>query len=412
MPNYILCCFLWLIVLLNRFRFGDFLYPGFLQSLIWAIIVSLFSILQDDFIPISYTTWVVIGLGVVFFSMGAFTSTYGHSPFVSQNDARILPARFPTLFLIMLTAAFVPLLVQKAYMFFMNGPFENGFANLRYAVTANRQETGGYGFFKYLTPIAFFATGQQILRVLHLSSKREKSLTFISIVSAMIYGLISTGRTTIILYLLIVIGIPLVLRRISYKHAVYILLILGIFLFISIGILMGKFGTFTDNLSYNFSLMYKTVETYLLAGIPALNLQLQTHPDCGVSHILRTIYAILHPMGFSVKSLPLIQNFVFTPFPTNVYTVYQPYFLDLGLLALPIFQFGFGFIHGFLYRKATVYRPASSYVFLFAISMFPLALQFFEDLYFSLMSLWVQFLILTILFHFLADNHVRRIAYA
>ena len=382
----------------NGFRFRDILYPGFLQSFVWATIVSLFSVFQNDFMPISFITWLVIGLGVIAFSMGSFISTCGHSPFRLYNKVRTLPMHLPTFLLIILIILFLPVFIKKAYMFYVGGPFDNGFMNLRYALSTNSEQTGGYGILKYLVPIAFFVASQQILRVAHIFSKREKVLAFISIVAAVTYGLLSSGRSTLIMFMLTAFSIPIVLRRIRPIRSGSVFFFVLFIFFVLHGILMGKGGSLNQSWSENIFSMLRTIETYLLSSIPALNFQLHINPDYGIAHTFRTIFALLHAIGFDFNVKPLVKNFVGTPFLTNVYTLYQPYYLDYGLMALPFFQFGFGFLHGALYRKATIYRPASVYIFFFSLSMCPLFLQFFNDQYFSLMSQWMQYLTYSIVF--------------
>jgi len=86
-----------------------------------------------------------------------------------------------------------------------------------------------------------------------------------------------------------------------------------------------------------------------------------------------------------------VQPWVDVPMPTNVYTVYQPYIKDFGLVGGSLVLFVLGFLHALLYRRATVRNPHTTYVFLFALSLFPLVMQAFQDMYFSLLSLWIQY---------------------
>jgi len=95
--------------------------------------------------------------------------------------------------------------------------------------------------------------------------------------------------------------------------------------------------------------------------------------------------------------------------PTNVYTVYQPYIRDFGALGGVSVLFILGFLHAELYRRATVRSPHAIYVLLFALSLFPLAMQVFQDMYFSVLSLWVQYVTYAVvLFVVLTERRSRR----
>ena len=77
--------------------------------------------------------------------------------------------------------------------------------------------------------------------------------------------------------------------------------------------------------------------------------------------------------------------------PANVYTVHHPYIKDFGPLGGVLMLFGLGFLHSVVYRRATVHNPHAIYVFLFALLLFPLLMQVFQDMYFTLLSMWLQY---------------------
>ncbi|PYT03367.1 MAG: hypothetical protein DMF60_18625 [Acidobacteria bacterium] len=124
----------------------------------------------------------------------------------------------------------------------------------------------------------------------------------------------------------------------------------------------------------------------------------------------RTILAVLRALGFGTPYVPLVQPYVDIPMPMNVYTVYQPYFKDFGIGGI-LTLFPLGLAHGFLYRKATVRNPHAVYVFLFSLSLFPLSTQVFQDMYFSVLSTWIQYGAISVLLFgiFSAQNVTNRL---
>ncbi|MCQ6280007.1 O-antigen polymerase [Bacillus sp. EB600] len=74
---------------------------------------------------------------------------------------------------------------------------------------------------------------------------------------------------------------------------------------------------------------------------------------------------------------------------TNVYTFYQYYIKDFGMIYALIVQFFVGILHGVLYRMMLSKKPIN--IFYFSIMVYPLVMQFFEDQYISLLSTWIQY---------------------
>jgi len=96
----------------------------------------------------------------------------------------------------------------------------------------------------------------------------------------------------------------------------------------------------TNKLGDDLGGLSDTVTVYLLAGLPAydqiLSLNLDhTHGDM----TLRSFYSILQTLGLYSHTVPPVQDYVFVPFATNVYTVFYPYYVDFGIVYLLISQF-------------------------------------------------------------------------
>jgi oligosaccharide repeat unit polymerase len=95
-----------------------------------------------------------------------------------------------------------------------------------------------------------------------------------------------------------------------------------------------------------------------------------------------------YALGLSnIQPVALIKEFTYVPDLTNVYTVYEVYFRDFsysGILIPPLFLVG----HYWLYRKALLFGGV--WIFYYSASVYPLVMQFFQDQYFSILSLWIQ----------------------
>jgi len=191
----------------------------------------------------------------------------------------------------------------------------------------------------------------------------------------------------------------LVTRRLSFVKTFFYFGSLGLMIFIGVGVLLNKGASISDDPLDIFIKMYDTFKIYLLGALPAFDnlLQQNLNAEFGLN-TFKTFFTFIRKFDKNISVLPLTQNIVFVPMPTNVYTVYQPYYRDFLLFGVIGIQFFLGIWHGFLYKKATMGK--AYYVFLYALFLYPLFMQFFEDQYMSLLSMWVQYLsIIFIIFH-------------
>lgn len=129
---------------------------------------------------------------------------------------------------------------------------------------------------------------------------------------------------------------------------------------------------------------------YLLGGISAFDSILHgTSSEMNGINTFRSVLAVFASFGFDVPVVDLVQDYAYIPHPTNVYTVFFPYFVDFGIFAVFLTQFIFGAAHTLLYSLAR--RGSSVFAIIFSISVYPLFMQWFQDQYFSLLSTWVMF---------------------
>jgi oligosaccharide repeat unit polymerase len=385
------------ITLFNYFRYGDFLYPPVLQGGVWLLITTMFILNQDMFIRTSNILYFVIMSGVVTFSIGSYLATWEYR--VQQrpikiNDIKLNNAISQIFFWTAIIG--LPFFIRKAYFLGTNGQYGNLFINLRSAVTG-RDDSGGYGMLVYLVTISFLSAWLQLL--VYFQSKNNKIKLLISYAVAIAYAFFSTGRTFFMLLFMTTYGILLITRKVSFIKSFFYFVLIGLIIFIGIGILLGKGVNLQDNPLDITMKMYDIFKVYFLGSLPAFDslIRQDFSPELGLN-TFRTLFAILSKFIDDVTVLPSIQEFVLVPMPTNVYTIYQPYYRDFGLFGVLGIQFIFGIWHGFLYKKATIGKPY--YIFLYALFLYPLSMQFFADQYLSLLSMWIQYMLLSfIIFH-------------
>ena len=95
------------------------------------------------------------------------------------------------------------------------------------------------------------------------------------------------------------------------------------------------------------------------------------------SHTFQTVYLFLNRFGGDFEQNIKLQEFVWVPLPTNVYTVFQPFFEDFGYRGVAIFAMVYGFITGWAYRQM---RNGSGFgKCIYAYAVYVLTLQFYQE---------------------------------
>jgi oligosaccharide repeat unit polymerase len=126
----------------------------------------------------------------------------------------------------------------------------------------------------------------------------------------------------------------------------------------------------------------RSTVAYIVCPTAALD-HVMTHPSdftTAENHTFRSflkVAAALHLITYT--PLPALDDYVFVPYSTNVYTVYKPYITDFGLYGAQIAFLIIGFLHCVLYRKAKA--ESGFWLYIFAMTMFPVIMICFDDLY-------------------------------
>lgn len=106
-------------------------------------------------------------------------------------------------------------------------------------------------------------------------------------------------------------------------------------------------------------------------------------------------YAVLDKFGIGQFEVhEKVQDFMWVPMPTNVYTVMQPFFIDFGYGGVAFFGALYGVVFGALYR---MYRNGSATArVLYAYAVYILVLQFYQDNLMLSLSYIIQLTILVL----------------
>ena len=174
------------------------------------------------------------------------------------------------------------------------------------------------------------------------------------------------------------------------------ILIFSVILFIVFYLLnLGRAGEGSDyqkeETILDFFIMYVLSPPVAFCQLPE-----EVTPQFG-TNTFEVIYLLLSRLGigdFIVKDK--LQEFVFVPISTNVYTIFQPFFIDFGYRGIAVFAGIYGCIIGWIYR---LYKNGNGVgACLYTYTIYVLLLQFYQENVFYSLVFVLQFTFFIVLF--------------
>lgn len=358
-------------------------HPSVLVTALWGGLLTMFHLLPHSMYAVSLRTTLLIVAGVVCFWVGCLVVADAPAQAAQPKRWQSTGLR-PALFWI--SIAGLPVYCLRALDIADSaGVSELWFVNLRIALTLDSADHIGYGVLAYLVPVAFTST------LVELAASRSRFLEWrgwLVFASSLVYAVLSSGRTYLIMLLFAIAFILLLQGRVSGRKILGFGIAGVAVIFFGIGALANKIVVDAAD-GANLTPL-DSLALYIFSPLSALDLALDSDSplEWGLN-VLRSPLAVLNALGLDATVVPLVKEFVFVPQPTNVYTVFLPYVQDFGVAGALLAMLLFGAIHTHLFAKAKTRDPR--YVIGYSLSIYPLGMQFFQDQYFSLLTTWVLF---------------------
>lgn len=132
-------------------------------------------------------------------------------------------------------------------------------------------------------------------------------------------------------------------------------------------------------------LIFYYLYNYMSGGILAFT-QLSDSPTNNFGYYsFRNIYLWLSFL-YPFKIANIVQEWVYIPFPTNIYTYLRPYFIDFGYFSI-IFPAIFGFLSGRIYSWK--YKKIRAYYIVYPLVLYAILMQLIDDQYLTWLSNWI-----------------------
>ncbi len=101
------------------------------------------------------------------------------------------------------------------------------------------------------------------------------------------------------------------------------------------------------------------------------------------------IYPYLNMLGFDLEYTNRLQEFVWVPIATNVYTIMQPFYNDFGVMGIGFFGIIYGSFFGWTYRRFREGDPVFICIYTYLIEV--ILIQFYNDNLLQNIVLFMEF---------------------
>ncbi len=372
------------------------MHPGFLFCIPWITFLTLlvFSNYEYDGSSLCY---IYLLFGTIVFQLGCFLGIkkIKRKERLINTDNQFYFVNFKSLKLIMIAEGLFVLFILFIYLIFMRSHFHINIFLTFHTSQFQLPYAGIIGYCRNMFS-AFgicMVVGYPRIRL----EEREKYKKYILIQLPMYFFMTITRITR---NEMLFAALPLFIAFIivtKQKNAqvfkkMFIAVILFLVVFSTVAIM--KYYDIFINGNY-ISNLYNQIVLYGSGGIVAFQKQfdIMDFESYGGANTLRFFQAVFDKLAGTHYAMPLIQEF--SPIGmgevTNVYTFYQWYANDFGIIYALFVQFIIGIIHGVFYRKMSKMNVLGIYVY--CLLVHPLVMQIFQDQYSALTSSWLQYLI-------------------
>ncbi len=372
-----------LVLLFFATKMGDVFSPWMLTAGVW-LAINLLSLNDIGYLdPLSLQFHYCVMLWVptlIIFSTATYYALPSKQYVFKDDDTDLNKGVFMFFFVIALVCT--PYFVYKVYKIVMMFGTEDLFSNIRSLAVLQSKTGDSAGILKYVNTInkalyvialwnikklgkgVFFTV--LMINLMYAASIMEKGFLFFLFFSTLfvLYEKQKVKLRTIFLWCLFIIvffyGFNLLRSNVDAEN-------------------YGTFGKF-------FSMYILSPSVAFSKTQEILNDQIGTRSFTFIYSFANKIF------GTDYTVMPNLQEFVWVPIPTNVYTVFQPFFQDFGYKGVALFASVYGVITGFIYRLARSGGQVARCVYAYVVYI--LMLQFFQEVFIVGISDLFQYLIL------------------
>ena len=356
---------------------GGYFSPWFLTIAIWGLILGLYYLLDTDLYPITKQFYISFLLWLPIFCLCAF-GTYmlssGSSNGMTKDGIGFNKSLF--IFFFCISLIITPLYVYRVIQIVTMFGTEDLMTNVRTLAVYGE----GQGILNYSAVI------NQALFVVALWAHPKIPIWQIVILGlACLMNALAIMEKGTMFFVFVSTMFVLFEKKVIRIRTILTFSILIIILFYIFN--LGRAGEDSDyqkeETLFDFFTMYA-----LSPPVAFCQLLPEVIPQFG-TNTFETVYLFLQRFGADVVVKDKLQEFVFVPVSTNVYTIFQPFFIDFGYRGVAFFAAVYGCLCGFLYRLFRNGNGAGTCLYTYAVDV--LLLQFYQENVFLSMIFVLQF---------------------
>lgn len=356
---------------------GGYFSPWFLTIAIWGLILGLYYLLDTDLYPITKQFYICFLLWLPIFCLCAF-GTYmlssGPSNGMTKDGIGFNKSLF--IFFFCISLIITPLYVYRVIQIVTMFGTEDLMTNVRTLAVYGE----GQGILNYSAVI------NQALFVVALWAHPKIPIWQIVILGlACLMNALAIMEKGTMFFVFVSTMFVLFEKKVIRIRTILTFSILILILFYIFN--LGRAGEDSDyqkeETLFDFFTMYA-----LSPPVAFCQLLPEVIPQFG-TNTFETVYLFLQRFGADVVVKDKLQEFVFVPVSTNVYTIFQPFFIDFGYRGVAFFAAVYGCLCGFLYRLFRNGNGAGTCLYTYAVDV--LLLQFYQENVFLSMIFVLQF---------------------
>lgn len=266
------------------------------------------------------------------------------------------------------------------------------FLNLRLSLFLEDYSGPRYVFTPVLYPI------MTSLFAISLISNNTKALSKILILWQLIFVISTVGKLAVLTPVIIF----FVIKYIGFKKKIKLRsigLLIGFFAITSFALTILRTSENSDKQS-----LFELLGTYIYSPIIAFGEISQNSENFG-EHIFRFFYALSYRIGLSsIEPVNTVQDYVYIPLPTNVYTIMQPFYQDFDIFGIFYGSIFYGLFYSLMYFKAI--QKQGIYIIFYSYISLNLLFGFFGETLLTNLSLSLYLFIMTgIFWRFCVDKN-------
>ena len=371
-------------------EWGGLFSPWSITMLIWGAILGLYYLLDTDLYPITSQFYICFVLWLPIFVVCSFVTYNLLSPNSSNQRNTFDFNKSIFTFFFVISLVITPLYVYRILQIVMMFSTDDVMNNIRTLAIYGE----GQGFLSYSNVI------NQSLFIVSLWAYPKVPMWQVVVLTfaCILNSLAIMEKGTIFLVFICIMFVLFEKKVIKIRSIIVAgILLIGFFYIFNLARAEEDSDYQNNETILDFFTMYA-----LSPPVAFCQLLPEVIPQFG-TNTFEIIYLFLDRFGVNdiiVKNK--LQEFVWVPVSTNVYTIFQPFYLDFGYKGVAFFSMVYGIVSGWLYRLFRNGNSIGCCIYTFIVEV--LILQFYQENIFLSMVTVFQFVFFVTLF---TQNKIR-----